>query len=205
MCLLRTPLRWSGAALGLLACLWALAAPRPDVLMAADGQSAAIRGAGGRLLILASGRDTFAIKEWLAADGDPRKPGDTSLTEDVRCDAIGCTATLANGRLVAYAQSAGAFEEDCARAAAVLSPRDAPGACQASLIDRRVWRTQGATALFWNGDRFERAAGRPANVDRPWARAVRSQRTDAAEIAPVARRPSAPDATPPTDAVEADD
>jgi competence protein ComEC len=205
MCLLRTPLRWSGAALGALACLWALAAPRPDVLVAADGQSAAIRGAGGRLLVLASGRDTFAVKEWLAADGDPRKPGDASLREGVRCDAIGCTATLANGRLVAFAKSAEAFEEDCAHAAAVLSPRDAPAACKATLIDRRVWRAQGATALFWNGDLFEQIAARPAHIDRPWARAARLQRTDAAGIAPAPRRPSVPDATPPAEAIEADD
>lgn len=206
MCLLRTPLRWSGAALGVGACLWALTAPRPDVLMAADGQSAAIRGPGGRLLVLSSGRDTFAVKEWLSADGDPRKPGDASLKQGVRCDAIGCTATLTNGRVVAFAQTAEAFEEDCGRAAAVLSPRDAPGVCRAILIDRRVWRAQGATALFWNGDRFEQAAARPANVDRPWARATRPQRADASsDTPPTARRQSAPDATPPAEAIEADD
>ena len=143
--------------------------------------------------------------EAVAADGDPRKSGDASLREGVRCDAIGCTATLANGRLVAFAKSAEAFEEDCAHAAAVLSPRDAPAACKATLIDRRVWRAQGATALFWNGDRFEQIAARPAHIDRPWARAARSQRTDAAGIAPAPRRPSVPDATPPAEAIEADD
>jgi competence protein ComEC len=205
LCLLRTPLRWSGAALGIAACLWALAAPRPDVLMAADGQSAAIRGPGGRLLVLMAGRDTFAVKEWLAADGDPRKPADAGLKQGVRCDAIGCTAALANGRLVTFARLAEAFEEDCTRAAAVLSPRDAPAACRATLIDRRVWRAQGATALFWNGSNFAQAAARPANVDRPWARAVRSQRTDVSENAPSSRRPAIPDATPPTEAIEADD
>jgi competence protein ComEC len=204
MCLLRTPLRWSGAALGLLACLWALAAPRPDVLMAADGQSAAIRGAGGRLLVLASGRDTFSIKEWLAADGDSRKPGDASLKEGVRCDAIGCAATLANGGLVTFAQSAEAFEEDCARAAAVMSPRDAPGPCRATLVDRRIWRAQGATALFWNGDGFVQAGARPATVDRPWARA-HSGTGMPPEPPAASRRRSAPDATPPAETLEAED
>ncbi|HTT48071.1 MAG TPA: ComEC/Rec2 family competence protein, partial [Pseudolabrys sp.] len=33
LCLLRTPLRWSGAAVGAAASLWALAAPLPDVLV----------------------------------------------------------------------------------------------------------------------------------------------------------------------------
>ena len=70
LCLLRSPLRWSGAVLALAASLWVLALPRPDVLIAADGQTAAMRGVDGKLSILHAGRDTFAIKEWLMADGD---------------------------------------------------------------------------------------------------------------------------------------
>lgn len=201
MCLLRTPLRWSGAAVALAACLWALVPPRPDVLVAADGQAVAIRGPAGRLTLLHSGRDNFAVKEWLAADGDARKPADASLTEGVHCDPVGCTARLADGRLVAFARSAEAFEEDCARAVAVVSPQQAPGACAATLIDRRAWRAQGATALFWIRERFEQKVARPPGVDRPWARAILTQ-TDSA---PTIRRPSAQDATPPAEAIEAGD
>lgn len=201
MCLLRSPLRWSGGAVTIAACLWAIAAPRPDVLVAADGQSAAIRGTGGRLTLLASARDNFAIKEWLAADGDARKPGDASLKEGVRCDAIGCTAKLADGRLVAFALTAEAFAEDCAHAVAVVSPQTAPGACAATLIDRPAWRAQGATALFIKGEGFARETARPATVDRPWARGRPLQ----VETTPSIRRPSAPEATPLAGALEADD
>jgi competence protein ComEC len=70
--LLRTPLRWSGAVLAVAASLWAVITPRPDVLISGEGQAAAIRGAGGRLFVLHSGRDTLATREWLAADGDER-------------------------------------------------------------------------------------------------------------------------------------
>jgi competence protein ComEC len=207
MCLLRTPLRWSGAVVAMAASLWALNAPRPDVLVAADGQSAAVRGAGGRLTLLSSSRDSFAVKEWLAADGDARKPTDASLKDGVRCDPVGCTARLADGRLVAFARRAEAFEEDCARAAAVVSPQQAPVACAAHLIDRPAWRAQGATALFWTGERFEVQAARPTGPDRPWAKdlakteAARSQ----SDRAPSIRRPAAPDATPPAEAIEAGD
>ena len=201
LCLLRSPLRWSGAAVTVAACLWAVAAPRPDVLIAADGQSAAIRGAGGRLTLLHGARDAFAVKEWLAADGDARKPNDPSLKEGVRCDAIGCTAKLTDGRLVAFALTAEAFEEDCARAVAVVSPQTAPGGCASTFIDRPAWRAQGATALFIKGEGFARAAAQPPTVDRPWARS----RPLRAEITPNIRRPSAPEATPPAEALEADD
>ena len=72
LCLLRSPLRWSGAVLAAGACFWVLTLPRPDVLVAGDGQAAAIRGGDGRLSILHNSRDTFAVKEWLMADGDGR-------------------------------------------------------------------------------------------------------------------------------------
>ena len=37
LCLLRTPLRWSGAVLAVAASLWAVTTPLPDVLVAGDG------------------------------------------------------------------------------------------------------------------------------------------------------------------------
>ncbi len=201
ICLLRTPLRWSGAVLVIAASLWALNVPRPDVLVAGDGQLAAVRGAGGKLTILHQGRDAFAVKEWLAADGDPRDAKDASLNEGERCDAIGCNAKLADGRLVAYALSVEAFEEDCARAVAVISPREAPLSCQAHLIDRPAWRAQGAAALYWNGKAFEAAVAHPPGTDRPWARATPGLAGGTRSI----RRPAAQDATPRADDLEAGD
>ena len=179
ICLLRTPLRWSGAALAIIACLWAVLTPRPDILVAADGQAAAIRGRNGQLSVLQSGRDSFAIKEWLAADGDTRDAKDAGLHDGVRCDAIGCIGTLKDGRLVSMALSAEAFVEDCARAAVVVTARQ---------------------ALRLVGDRFELTSARPAGYGRPWAPALPT----ATERTP-ARRPLALDATPRMEDVEEGD
>jgi competence protein ComEC len=115
-----------------------LALPRPDLLVAGDGQAAAIRGKDGKLVILHNSRDTFAIKEWLMADGDGRDPKEASLHDGVLCDAAGCIGRLADGRRVSFALSAEAFAEDCTRAAVVVSPRTAPGDCAATLIDRNA-------------------------------------------------------------------
>jgi competence protein ComEC len=169
LCLLRTPLRWSGAVLAVAASLWAVATPRPDVLVAGDGQAAALRGPGGRLAVLSSGRDTFAIKEWLAADGDARTVKDAGLHDGVLCDAAGCIGQLSDGRLVSMALKAEAFAEDCARAAVVVSAREATGACAATLVDRKLSRANGAIALRWSGDHFEQSAARPPGYERPWA------------------------------------
>jgi len=37
-------------------------------------------------------KDVFLLKEWLAADADPRQPADASLAEGVSCDEAGCVA-----------------------------------------------------------------------------------------------------------------
>jgi competence protein ComEC len=198
-CLLRSPLRWSGVVLAVVATVWAATAPLPDVIVAGDGRAAAIRGLDGRLAVLASGRDSFAIKEWLMADGDNRLPTDKSLRDGVRCDAIGCIGRLTDGRLASMALKIDAFAEDCARAAVVVSAREAQGACAATLIDRRIWRAHGAVALRWTGKRFAETYAIPPGTDRPWARAP----VTAAETA----QPASParDATPRQQDLEAED
>jgi competence protein ComEC len=201
LCLLRSPLRWSGAVLAVVASLWAVMTPRPDVLVGNDGQVAALRGPSGHLSVLHSGRDTFAIKEWLAADGDARAAKDAGLDEGVRCDVAGCIGRLADGRLVSMVLSAEAFAEDCTRAAIVVSPREAPGDCAALLIDRKAWRGHGAIALRWTGDRFDQTAARPAGYERPWARPPR----EPADTSRAAVLPAARDATPQTNDLEAGD
>jgi hypothetical protein len=105
--------------------------PQPDILVAGDGQTAAFRGKDGRLAVLRAGRDTFAIKEWLAADADARTPKDGSLGNGVTCDAVGCIGRLGDSRLVSIVVGIEAFAEDCARAAVVLSDRESPADCNA--------------------------------------------------------------------------
>ena len=86
LCLLHTPLRLSWAGLVLLASLWAVMTPRPVILIGGDGQLAAPRGPRGRLAVLHTARETFALK----ADGDARDVTDSGLHDGVRCDEIGC-------------------------------------------------------------------------------------------------------------------
>src|SRR5215470_10316612 len=92
LCLMRSPLRWGGAATIVAAVLWAFATPLPDVLIAPNGDLAAVRGADGRLAIIKKSGDAFAVKEWLAADADARTTADPTLGNGVACDAIGCNA-----------------------------------------------------------------------------------------------------------------
>src|SRR5512140_694424 len=66
--LLRTPLRWLGAAALAVAVVWSLVVSQPDILVSADGHNVGVRGRDGRLHLMRTAKDTFLIKEWLAAD-----------------------------------------------------------------------------------------------------------------------------------------
>lgn len=204
ICLLRSPLRWCGGALIVAAIIGAARTKPPDVLVAPGGEAVAVRTAAGRLSILKVGPDTFAIRQWLAADGDARTPGDPNLRDGFACDDVGCTARLADGTLVAVALSAEAFEEDCRRAALVVSRRTAPPGCAAQVIDRSVWPRTGALALRHGASGFSQTAARPPGYDRPWAPGAVHAAGGVAQN-PRATGPPSVDATPPSDDLRPDD
>jgi competence protein ComEC len=141
-------------------------------------------------------KDAFLVKEWLAADADPRLPGDASLADAVSCDDFGCVMQMAGGGLVAHALRPDALEDDCGRAALIVTSRQPPPACGAAVIDQDRTRRQGALALRRNGQGFAVEAVRPKGVDRPWSPApAGNAATDASFISPPAV-PRAQDATP---------
>ncbi len=205
--LLKTPLRWSGAALALIAALWAALTPVPDVLVAGDGRIFAVRGADGRLAIHHTGGDTFAIREWLAADADGRDVHDRTFGNGISCDPLGCIGKLAGGGVVSYALVPDAFEDDCRRAVLIVTTRDPPPDCAATVIGRDLWRRRGALALRREGSGFVIEAARPPNFDRPWAPAPRPAQSIAnSEADPSTTANHAPprDATPRQEDIEAD-
>jgi competence protein ComEC len=196
MGLLRTPLRWSGALVLAGAIAWAVMTPQPDILISADGHNVAVRGSDGHLRLMRTGRDAFLIREWLAADADARAATDASLADGVSCDEAGCVAALADGSLVAQSLRADALADDCARAVLVVTARQPPADCGASVIDRDRLRRQGALAIRRTAKGFEVEAVKPRGFDRPWSPAIAGE----GDLdAPLLARPSAPharDATP---------
>src|ERR1700753_2086673 len=124
--LLRTPLRWSGAVVLTLATIWALAVPQPDILISGDGHHVAVRGRDGELHLMQSGKDAFLVKEWLAGDADARQPADPALSNGVSCDEAGCVTEMAGGAFVTLALHPEALEDDCERAALIVTARSPP-------------------------------------------------------------------------------
>jgi competence protein ComEC len=166
--LLRTALRWSGAVALVIACIWALAARAPDVLVAADGGSVAVRGPDGRLRLMRTGKDTFLVRDWLASDGDRRDPNDPSLSEGVACDGEGCVAVTSENRRIALALKPSALADDCRRAALIVTAHPAPADCAAQIVSVDDLKRSGALALHARGGQFENEAVAPRGVTRPW-------------------------------------
>jgi len=199
--MLRTPLRWCGAVILALATVWALLVPQPDILIAGDGHNVGVRGRDGRLHLMRSAKNAFLVKEWLAADADPRGPAETSLAEGVSCDDSGCVAQLPDGAFVTLALQPEALADDCARATLIVTAKQPPPGCAASLITLDRLRRQGTLALRRTRDGFAVAAVKPNGFDRPWAPAVAGE--DDPELV---RRPVAPvDATPSESDLQSED
>jgi competence protein ComEC len=205
MGLLRTPLRWSGAAVLALSVIWAVAVPQPDVLISADGHNVGVRGKDGRLHLMRMGKDAFLVKEWLAADADPRQPAEASLADGVSCDEAGCVTQMADGAFVALALQPDALSDDCGRAALVVTARQASPSCPSPVIDRERLRRQGAMALSRTGSGFAVDANRPKSVDRPWSPAVGGDAETDATLATRLKAPRAVDATPAESDQQAED
>src|SRR5205814_1384870 len=144
----------------------------PDVYVADRGDIVAVRGVSGKFSVMRTANsDAFSVREWLAADADARTPNAVSLKAGVACDEIGCVSRLGGGTIVALPLAAEAFEEDCGRAALVVSQRTAPPSCAATRIDRAVWPRTGATALYRTAKGWETVVAFPPGYERPWARA----------------------------------
>jgi len=92
------------------------------------------------------------VKEWLAADADAREAADGSLADGVSCDDAGCVVEAGGGGFITQALRGDALADDCKRAVLVVTARQPPVDCGASVIDLARLRRQGAKAPRRAGD-----------------------------------------------------
>jgi len=146
-----------------------------DLAVPATGESAALRLPSGQLAVMGQRASIFAAEQWLRADGDARSASDAK--SGVACDDSGCVAKAIDGRFVALVAGRGAFLEDCARAAVVITPLYAPLGCAAPIvIDRRRLSETGAVALRFKDEEVEWTSARAVDEDRPWSPAPHERR-----------------------------
>jgi competence protein ComEC len=129
--------RWLGLAPMLAGVALAWFTPLPDMLVAGDAATVAIRGPDGLLHFVNKPADKFAARDWLRRDGDARDIADAVGLPGLSCDGLGC---VTSGTIrIAVSQYPESLDEDCIRAQIVVSAADAIG-CKgpAVVIDQKA-------------------------------------------------------------------
>jgi competence protein ComEC len=168
--------RWLGIIPVLIGIIAALCATRPDLLIARDAKTIALRLPNGSLGFLREPADTYSAEIWLRRDGDARevvaalaKPG-----QGVRCDELGCVATLTNGQTVAAVSRYEALSEDCASSNIVISAIPTRRRCKGPrlVIDRFDLSRNGGYAIWLTDTPYiETVEGERGQ--RPWSQPIR--------------------------------
>ncbi len=176
----RSGLRWLGLGPVVAGLVLAWIARPPDLLIARDGQTTAVRGPDHRLYFLRDPADEYSASEWLKRDGDPRLPraAIANASHGVGCDALGCIARTANGTRIALVVRPEALHEDCADSDVLISREPTRGLCDGPrlVIDRIDVARNGAYAVWVeHGLVYETVQG--LRGDRPWSRAPFERRS----------------------------
>jgi competence protein ComEC len=124
--------RWFGLAPMALGAVLTWTQPLPDMLVAGDAATIAIRGADGRLAFVRKPKDKYAARDWLRRDGDGRDIEDAVGLPGLKCDGLGCVV-MKDKILIAASLRPEALEEDCARAAVVVSAAQVT-ACKGPIV-----------------------------------------------------------------------
>ena len=169
----RTRWRWLGIAAVFGGLALAFTNTPPDLYIARDGLTVAIRGDDGALRLLRKPADKYSAEEWLKRDGDDRDIATIIATpnDGVRCDAEGCVARRKDGQVIASALRPTALAEDCTTANIVISASPTRGLCNGPkiVIDRFDVARNGAYAIWLNGTAPQIETVRDVRGERPWS------------------------------------
>ncbi len=164
--------RWLGLVAVAAGLMIAFFVRPPDLFVARDGETIALRGSDGWLHLLRPAADTYSADEWLKRDGDARVAEAAIATpaDGMRCDEWGCIAHARDGEMIAAVLRADALAEDCARADIVLSAVPTRHACIGPklVIDRFDVARNGAYALWFGKTLVVQTAEAQRGV-RPWS------------------------------------
>jgi competence protein ComEC len=150
----------------------------PDIYIARDGKTVALRDAETQTLSVAGLRfGRYDATQWLSAEGDNREIKKAILQDPWACDAYGCIINQKNlykyddqvSYKIALSQTYEALNDDCDIADILVTPLIAPVNCTAHFIyDKKFLEKYGATTLTLrlNGRIIENVTYPKRN--RPW-------------------------------------
>jgi competence protein ComEC len=141
--------RWWGVLPVLAGIVLALITPRPDLLIAPDARTIALRGPDGLLYFPRPPKDRYNAARWLLRDGDSRDWHEAIGWRFMRCDGLGCVARP--GQLtIAMALRPEALDDDCAKANIVVSATPVIACAKPQLVldAQKIMRGGGYAVTF---------------------------------------------------------
>lgn len=168
LCLLRGVLTLAALVPLGIAGLVAGAPMRPDLLVAPDAQTVAVRMPDGRLSVLGASGQKLVVEQWLTREGDRRTAGTRDLAAGFTCDPLGCTAPLPGGGTIAVSRRAESLEADCLNSRIVVTRDVPPRACPADVLTLEKLVRTGTLAFSLRDGTLVAEPSRKAAVSRPW-------------------------------------
>lgn len=172
-----------------LAALVAGAPLKPDLLIAPDAQTVAVRMPDGQLSVLGASGQKLVVEQWLTREGDRRSAGAKGLASGFTCDPLGCTAQLPGGGIIAVSRRAESLEADCLNSRMVVTRDTAPRHCPAEVLTPEKLARTGTLAFTLRGGALVAEPSRKAARSvRGWCRCRRSPRPSLVLTMPAIRR-----------------
>ena len=179
MALWRRHWRWAGVMPMLVGVIVAMLAHGPDILVARDGITIAVRGNDGVLRFVRPPKDDYSADQWLKRDGDGRdsKVALATRKDGVACDGYGCIARTRDGTIIAAVSRIDALAEDCARATILISAVPTSRHCEGPklVIDKFDVARAGGYAI-WLGPAITVKTVEGERGQRPWSLKPRAPR-----------------------------
>lgn len=167
-CLLRGSLAFLALVPFVLALATAGPPPRPDLLIAPNGRTVAVRAPDGHLSVVNAGTGRLLAEQWMTREGDHRVAASPALDAAFACDTLGCVAPLPGGGTVAVSRRAESLEADCLESRIVVTIEMPPGDCPARVVTPEELRRTGTLALFREAGGWREVPTRPRGTERPW-------------------------------------
>ncbi len=177
LCLWRTPWRFAGLGIASLGLLMAGSAPRPDLLVGRDGKLLAVRTQDDTLSVTGGKKASYSLEQWLSADGDSRDPVLALKGDNFKCDELACIAKV-KGKTVAFVRHPAALAEECSRADIIIAQIPINHRCPKVRVkvDRIDLWSDGAHALYLDGQSIRIETVAQSRGERPWSRTITRRR-----------------------------
>jgi competence protein ComEC len=172
--------RWLGLVPVAAGIVLALTTHGPDLLVARDASTVAVRGKDGVLRLMRKASDGYSADQWLKRDGDGRDADAAVATrkDGVSCDGYGCIAKGRDGTVIAATSRIDALEEDCAAATIVVSALPAGRDCiQPKLVIDKFTIARAGGYAVWLGNTLRVETVEGERGQRPWSLQPRAPRT----------------------------